>query len=713
MQDSEHLFCRFFKSFPSHNLLFLLGFSIFTLVASFTHAADAPPPEPYPRYDIRVKLNPVEKLLKGDLTLLWTNPSPEPVKELWFHLYMNAFKNTRSTFMKESGGVSRGFRLKEGEWGWIEIESTTVNNQRVSGAWRYVSPDDNNPDDRTVAVLTLPEPLAPHETIKIQLTFTTKLPRVFARTGFHGDFFMVGQWFPKIGVLEVPPQRGVTKPTWNCHQFHANSEFYADYGSYHVEISVPESFVVAATGVEKEHRKRENTVTYIFEQKDVHDFAWSAYPRYKVFEKTFQPDEWISPAEYDQWSRILKVPPARLRLKPVRMILYMQPEHVNQVQRHFKALATALKYFGLWYGAYPYETIRLIDPPYGAGGAGGMEYPTLITAGTSWITHPEVWNPEGVIIHEFGHQYWYGLVGSNEFEESWLDEGFNTYSTGKIIDLAYGPGKIPGQILGIPAAYLFNLPIMTQADFDRIGYLLLPDADPIVRPAWQFFNGLSYGVNSYMRTGVVLRTLENLLGEETMARVMRSYFQTWRFLHPSTHDFINTVNLISGKDMGWFFEQFVFSPETFDIGVESIENRAIGPGYGVFGEGPSRKTRSKKEAIKEKKKWLEEGKLEYESIVTIRRNRPIKAPVKIRITFEDGNVRYEQWDAKDRWVRFRYHGKHKVTKVEVDPEHQYLVDVNFANNSMLTAGSGKFIFKLTSRVAFWLGNMILTLWAFM
>ena len=149
-------------------------------------------------------------------------------------------------------------------------------------------------------------------------------------------------------------------------------------------------------------------------------------------------------------ARLLGVSAAELKLKPVRMILLIQPEHRSQTDRHFRAITNALKWFGLWYGAYPYETITIVDPPYGAGGAGGMEYPTLITGGTVLRVAEHEATPEEVVVHEFGHQYWYGMVGSNEFEESWLDEGLNTYSTGKLIDQVYAPLYLPFRFKSFP-----------------------------------------------------------------------------------------------------------------------------------------------------------------------------------------------------------------------------------------------------------------------
>ena len=167
-----------------------------------------------------------------------------------------------------------------------------------------------------------------------------------------------------------------------------------------------------------------------------------------------------------------------------------------------------------------------------------MEYPTLITAGTPWWPEAGGTDPEEVIVHEFGHQYWYGMVGSNEFEESWLDEGFNTYSTGKVIDQVYGTA---GSASSLPShsrvGRLLGLPTLHAGHDEPQRYLFYRKVDPVVRNGWQYYITFSYGVNSYMRPGVLLRTLENYLARPVMARIMRAWFERYRFHHPTSRDF--------------------------------------------------------------------------------------------------------------------------------------------------------------------------------
>ena len=519
-------------------------------------------------YRITADLDPGLKTIAGKEILTWRNDSAGPVGELRFHLYLNAFQNQKSTFMRESGGQLRGDKASKGDWGYIDIKRLQISGgPTLTSAFRFIHPDDDNADDQTVIAVPLPQPVPPGKSITLEIDFFDKLPKVFARTGFSGDFFMVGQWFPKIGVYQ--------RNGWNCHQFHADTEFFADYGTFDVSLTVPADYIVGATGVQQgvTEDARRKTRTWHFSQEDVHDFAWTASPHYVRVERTFEPARLITAAEEAATAKLLGVPAADLKLQPVRMIVLMQPEHAWQAGRHLRALENGLKWFGLWYGAYPYQTITLVDPPYGAEGADGMEYPTFITGGTGWWPGGHSSNPEDIVIHEFGHQYWYGMVGTNEFEEAWLDEGFNTYSTGKALDRAYGPRRLSLDLLGVPLADFLGVPTFQQDDLNRAVYLQYGKYDPVVRNAWQFRSDFSYGVNSYFRAAIVLRTLENYLSAQLMARIMRAWFTRFRFQHPTTGDFQKLVNEISGRDMNWFFDQFVYGTDRLNYRVDGVQSQ--------------------------------------------------------------------------------------------------------------------------------------------
>lgn len=669
------------------------------LLASLVVAAHAALSDRIVSYRIRARLDTAKKTVDGQETLTWRNTSTDSVGELRFHLYLNAFQNEKSTFMRESGGQLRGDRASKDDWGWIEVHRLQVaGGADLTGAIRFIHPDDDNADDQTVIAVTLPQPVGPGQSITLQIDFLSKLPKVFARTGYRNDFFMVGQWFPKIGVYERAGQRYAKQGAWNCHQFHADSEFYADYGVYDVTLTVPSGYIVGATGVRQssteDAARHEKTVRYY--QEDVHDFSWTASPHFIRGERLFDPARLVSPAEENADARLVGVAPAAVKLKPVRMILLMQPEHAWQIERHYRALENALKWFGLWYGAYPYETITLVDPPFGAEGAEGMEYPTLITAGTSWWPAAGGGDPEEVIVHEFGHQYWYGMVGTNEFEEAWLDEGFNTYSTGKVLDLAYGPRDLSFHVLGIPVAHFAGGPVVFQDSINRAFYLLYGKYDPVVRNAWQYRSDFSYGVNSYMRPGTLLRTLENYLGAPTMARIMRAWFERYRFHHPDSVDFQKLVNEVSGRDMTWFFDQFVWGTDWLDYKVDGVSNQKLEQKLGSYLVNGKRVTVTESDAQSKSRQ-----KDQYRIEVDLKRQGETVFPVDVQLTYEGGRTEWRQWDGRDRWVKWEWTGPAKLARVEIDPQHKVLLDGSFANNSWVADPDPLPFAKWSSNLLYW------------
>jgi hypothetical protein len=332
-------------------------------------------------YNIDVRLELDERQhptkLSGREQLIWRNASPDTISELQFHLYLNAFKNAQSTFFKESGGQLRGDRFESGQWGWIDVnEMRIAGGEDLTQKIEFIHPDDDNADDQTVIRVPLSKPLRPGEQVVLDIKFSAKLPRVFARTGYWGQFALIAQWFPKIGVWEEVGERRRTVAGWNCHQFHATSEFYSDFGNYDVTLTVPALYrgKVGATGRQQAERvNQDGTVAYQFVQDAVHDFAWTLDLNYVVVKRAFKADEWVRPHELEQLSKQLNLPVAALKLRDVECTLLIQPEHAYQTDRHFNAAFNAIKYYGLWYGAYPYDTLTIVDPPYNGAGAGGME----------------------------------------------------------------------------------------------------------------------------------------------------------------------------------------------------------------------------------------------------------------------------------------------------------------------------------------------------
>ena len=664
-------------------------------------------------YDIQATLNHKTHTITGSETLTWVNDSPDTVATLQFHLYMNAFRNTRSTFFKESGGQLRGDKFKGDEWGWIEVKRMRLGSgDDLASAIRFIHPDDDNAEDRTVIEVPLPQPVKPGETIQVAIEFETKMPMVFARTGFRKDFYLVGQWFPKVGVWETAGFRYSTQGAWNCHQFHANSEFFANFGRYDVELTVPSEMVIGATG--EQTKRVENvsnrTTTYRFHQEDVTDFAWTVQPNYIRVERMFEAGKETTAAEIAAEAKLQGIAEDDVRLSDVKMIVLMQPEHGEQIERTFDATRNAIKHFGLWYGRYPYKTITVVDPPNGAGGAGGMEYPTFITAGTSWRLPPELHSLEEVTVHEFGHQFWMQLVATNEFEESPLDEGVNTYSTSLIMDKVYGGiGQVPVVVFGINLSKLFQFPRIRDLSLNRAGFLSSPAEDDLLRKSWQYYDSSSYSINSYVRMGVTLDTLERVVGHDTMARIMRTYHQRFRFHHPTARDFVRVANEVSGQNLDWFFNQFFFGNRLLDYRVGNVSSVQRRTAMGRIEKGGAFQITTRKEAEKtdDANDDNKSFRKEYLATVKIQRHGDAVVPVEVTIRFKDGSEEKRKWDGEYRWVKYSFLRGSEIASVDVDPEKKYRLDVSFANNSWVERYQVELSTHWSANIVFWLQNLML------
>jgi len=616
-------------------------------------------------YTLRASLDADEHTVDGSGTLRWRNPASRPVDELCFHLYLNAFRNSASSWLRR-GGREPLETLSPDGWGWIELASLEADGINLLGDLRYVSPDDGNPDDRTVARVPLARPVAPGETLDISLAWTSRLPRAVARTGYRGDYYLVGQWFPKLGVMQEDGD-------WSCHQFHRSSEFFADYGNYDVTLSVPQRFVVGATGRRVSEHGEDGVKTLRYVQDGVHDFAWTAWPDFVEGRRTFRHPE----------------------LPEVEVRLLMAPETARFAGRYGNAVLAALRLLGEWYGPYPYSTLTVVDPPWGAGATGGMEYPTFITTGTRWLSPFPTQHPEGVTVHELGHQFFYGLLASDEVQESWLDEGVNSYATARVMDAFYGPETWSFRTWGIPWVFrgvTKEHPLDVQAR-----YFQRPDVDPVTRTTWGYLDRTSLRYQTYSKTALTLGQLERLVGSPAMRRAMRDYTAEWRFRHPSTEDFVRSLSRSLGRDLTPYFAQTLGSAATLDYSVDQVSTRPRRGPVGVFGEGEERQITAAGEALPG-----------WESEVVVRRLGGVRLPVVTELTFEGGERARVRWDGEERWVRFRVTGP-RLLHAEVDPDRTLLLDVDRLNDSRRVEPDRRASRRWGQRLRFWIQNLFETL----
>lgn len=624
-------------------------------------------------YSIDATLDPDKHTITGKQTLTWRNRSAQPVCSIYLHLYLNAFEGPGSTFMTEQRASASGFRsnvaTKDGEYGYIRLDR--VRQGGAAAKWTFVQPDNGPKTDRSVVRIDLPTPVAPGASTTLAIDFFDQLPRVVARTGYYGTFHLIGQWFPKVGVLELPGERGATAPRWNAHEFHLHSEFYADYGSYDVRLTVPKGYTVGATGQETGAPvERGGMVTHRYVQHDVHDFAWTADKRYaKPLVRT-----WNGP------------------LGPVEVRVLYTPEYASNAEPVAQATIDSLAYFSRTLGPYPYKTATAVVPPYGATEAGGMEYPTFFTAdSTSTVTPGSLsrFMLDFVTVHEFGHGYFYGILGSNEFEEPMLDEGMNEYWDQRMMTSR-------NQTLDLTSGWLKALGIGTRLrpfDMERLGASLDDPADPLGMNSWAVLSSGSYGT-VYSRTATAMRQLEMLVGKPALERAMKLYYERWKFRHPSLADLRDALAEGTGKAdiVNAAFDAYVFSSGRTDDRISSMTSGEILPLPGYRQQQGRQVMLDSKAAQKEiedrRAAWKKAhpnpaagtGPFPFHTVVVVRRD-AVKPPQTLRVFFADGSHRDFAVTSQGSWQRFVMDTPVKATGAQLDPDNLIRTDANKLNDS--------------------------------
>ncbi len=619
-------------------------------------------------YQIDARLDTDKKSLDATETLTYKNLTGQPLTMFPFHLYLNAFR-PQSSFTSEThftGGIRDS--EKKNDYPSEKLGSIAISNIAADGygdltaAMHFTAPDDGNMQDDTVAEIPLPHPLAPGATITFHLTFHDQFPLSIARNGYKRDFIMGGQWYPKPGVF--------WHGAWNCHQYHSTTEFFSDFGTFNVHLTVPERYVVGASGVPTGSiANADGSKTLGFYGEDIGDFAFAASPHFTVTDAIYNSS-----------------------MGPVTVHVLALAAHPAAGPRYRDVILKTLAEFDRRYGPYPYKIITVIDPEPDSE-IGGMEYPTLFTGDTSWYEPSYV--TEMTAEHEFGHQYWYGMVATNEFEDAWLDEGINSYTEVNVMSSIYGRDTS-----------IFGRPYASAGDYEvqRLEYASVPDYDPVTHWAFKFRNSNSYGGVTYGKTATLLATLESIIGRDTMDEAMRTYFMKFRFTHPTTEDFLRTIEEVAvargratvlptadscagltgcvadvpavNSSLRPYFDQAVYGTAVLDYVVDSVSSSPV-------------------------EWWLPEAKNKdaqqpYRSTIYLRRKGDFILPVTVEIVFDDGTRLREMWDGVDRWKKLTYVRKAKVVSAEIDPDHAVLLDVDWFNNSYTTKANGVPARKLTN-----------------
>ncbi len=617
-------------------------------------------------YELTATLDPDRHTVEGHERLTWTNRSERPIHSLYFHLYLNAFESSGSTFFTEMvryGSFRSGVKTEKGEYGFSELKAVLQKGKALR--WSFVHPDGGPATDHTVVQVDLDEPVLPHATAVLEIDFHDQLPRLVARTGYFEKFHLVAQWFPKLGVLELPGERGATTPRWNCHEMHLNSEFYADFGNYKAQITLPKTYRFGSVGEETAPpRETPQGVVHTVAQDDVHDFAFTAW------------DQFAPPLE------------GTARNGRVKVITLYPPEMPEAGRLAHQSTIDAIEYFSSTLGEYPYRQVTCVVPPHNATEAAGMEYETFFTSLGALAHETQLALVRFVTVHEFGHGYFMGMLASNEFEEPFLDEGLNEFWDSRFM-----------QPITLSAPVLDRLGIHTPPlrwfDLERLGGTARFQADPIAGNSWDRWSSGSYGL-VYARTALVFHDLGVLMDGPNaekgpakdgtfIARAFREYFRRWHHRHPSTADFQKTLEDVAADRapiVHEWFEKQVYDRTPIDDRIEKLESTEVLPDKGMVGRtevGEEARDKSADDAraafSKAHPDDKDHGPFPFRTVVQVRRY-AFGVPQRLVVTFADGTVETVRFPAGERWHRYVFDKPVKATSAQLDPEGQWLLDLN-------------------------------------
>ena len=616
-------------------------------------AADVPMAEHPARvvdYTLRATLDPALHTVHGEGTILWTNVSAQPVSQLWMHLYLNAFKNQSTVFMRAPVGGFRGTTVPK-EWGTIDVRKLTWKDGAAQhDLWAKAQLKRGDDEDETDASVPLPRAVAPGETITLEMIWDDKLPSIVERTGFDGSFHMIAQWFPKIAKIEPDG-------SFAHFPFHHLGEFYADYGTYDVTLDVPEPFLVGATGAVTESRIENGRRIERHVQDDVHDFAWTAWDKFQTRKET---------------------------IDGVAVSILYPPGYDDHAERELATIRFALPHYGARYGKYPYPLLTLVHPPATAPEAGGMEYPTLITTGGSSFIPNGVNLIELVTIHEFGHQYFYGLLASHETQWPFQDEGLNSYAEAEAMEAWKGKSSFIDLLgLGIGDA---------EGHAERARHFAHDDR--VAQPAYAFGTGASYGALVYSRTATILETLRRVYGDHAMQRTMGAYARRFRFKHPVPRDLIETFQREMGNEAGEILRDALFDKGWIDFKIEAMSSHAVRVAAGIFDRDGKRATTPAAPGTPGK----------YEGWVLVSRRGTLHIPVEVELISEDGGRTRVKcpWDGTTDSIRIPYAGTSALRAAVIDPDERVLLDENSENDFATAPGrSGGGAPRTLERATYW------------
>ncbi|MBK9731926.1 MAG: M1 family metallopeptidase [Chitinophagaceae bacterium] len=521
-------------------------------------------------YNIQVTLNDSTHFLTGTISIEYINHSPDTLRYIWFHLWPNAYKNNSTAFAKqelENGSTEFHYAAPE-DRGYIDQLDFRINDHTAATIY-----DSTNID---IAKLLLTEPLLPEGSITITTPFHVKIPRTFSRFGHVGQSYQITQWYPKPAVYD--------RFGWHPMPYLDQGEFYSEFGSFHVSVTLPKNYVVGATGTllnetenkwldslaQANQRKFENrkqsgnepppspfeknkddnsfppsdheTKTLQYVADHVHDFAWFADKRYHVMKSH------------------VDLPGKNSTITTWTMFL---DKHAAQWKHAIHFVDSAVIYYSKWVGDYPYPQATAVEGALQAGD--GMEYPMITVVSGGFGNNKSL---ETVIAHEVGHNWFYGILAFNEREHPWMDEGINSYYENRYVETRYPDEGLVPNVLAKP----FDLTSYQRSYQNYLIYAFQAyrHVDQPMDINATAFTSLNYGGIVYAKTAIVFKYLEAYLTTPIYDELMHQFYNEWAFRHPYPEDLKNFFETNTHKEFDWFFNQSIQTNEYLDYKLVKV-----------------------------------------------------------------------------------------------------------------------------------------------
>ena len=579
-------------------------------------------------YSIKANLDTKNHFLTGQEVILYTNNSPDTLEKFYLHLYPNAYRDKASALIRDymKGTLYFFMGLPKSMRGWMNVDTLMVNGSKVEF-------------DVTGTILSskFPRPLLPGESVSITIAFSEKVKRKVGRSGYMGQHYDMGQWYPKMVVYD---HNG-----WHPDQFRLG-EFYGEFATYDVSVTLPDDYVIAATGdpvegdpgwkeararaaerakgagdrgaagnasrtkargmsaAEKAERlkkissKEYPNKTVTFHAEKVHDFAFVADPSFALQDSLYKGIEIM--VFYRPWNRATWQDSVMART--IRTIDWLE------------RIA----------GPFPYKRMSVVDTPT----RGGMEYPMLVMNGGA---------DDALIRHEVGHMYFYGALANDERREAWLDEGFTQFQTFWYAEEHYGPYGEAKDKRSFPYN-LFPRRKMWEGIAEPVIQLKREGFDERISTPAQNLN--NYTLMAYVKAPLFLRALRYTVGDETFEKILKEYYKKWKFKHVDEEAFLSVCKDLSGMDLDEFFRQWLHTTKDCDYAVKQFK--------------------------------VEQSDDIYKAHVKIERKGELMMPLTLAFRLKNGNTATERVDGFLRTIEKDYTFDVKPVSVAINPDNEIL-----------------------------------------